>query len=124
MTAYTPPNENLSSFNSSLFVSADSNLTISEADMLYYRKWISDLKYPILLNSNTFTGALNTFSNAISVMGINISSNASSALTNINIGSTSNSSGQYNICMGQGAAPALTTGQYNIVSGYGSMNFI
>ena len=62
---------------------------------------------------------LNTLSDAISVMGLNISSNVTSALKNINIGSTSNSSGQYNICMRQDSAPVLTTGQYNIVSGYG-----
>lgn len=113
MSAYEKPQEYLPSFSSSDFLTSSDSLSLAKANSLYAR----------LSGSNIMSG-LNTFNNAILVMGLNISSNVSSALTNINIGSTSNSSGEYNICIGQGSASALTTGQYNIVSGYGSMNFI
>ena len=121
MTAYTPPNENLSSFNSSLFVSADSNLTISEADMLYYRKWISDLKYPILLNSNTFTGALNTFTNATIIAGTRIWGGNGLFGNNIYIvqdgSSNALSAGISNVAIGIQTLNTLTNGSQNTAVG-------
>ena len=86
MSAYNKPTEYLPTFSSLDFLTPDSSLSLSKANSLYAK----------LSGSNIMSG-LNTFSNAISVMELNISSNVSSALTNINIGSTSNSSGQYNI---------------------------
>lgn len=113
MSAYPVPLEQLPTFNSGDFITNTSTLTLSLANSLFAQ----------LAGSNIMSG-LNTFSNAISVMGVNISSNVSSALTNINIGSTSNSSGQYNICTGQGSGAGLTTGQYNIATGFNSMSSV
>jgi len=113
MSAYASPTEQLPTFNSGDFISSSSSITLSQANSLYAR----------LSGSNIMTG-LNTFSSAVSIMGVNFSSNASSLFTNIFIGSTSNPSGQNNICIGQGTASILTTGQYNIVNGFGSLSSV
>jgi hypothetical protein len=68
------------------------------------------------------SGALNTFSNAISVMGVTISSTLSSGFTNINIGSKSNSSGTNNICVGTNSGLLLTTGYNNMAIGLNALS--
>lgn len=106
MSSYDPPTEYLPSFSSNDFQSGSDSLSLSKANSLYAR----------LTGSNVMSG-LNTFDNAISVMGMNISSNIISAFTNINIGSTSNASGEYNICIGKFTGVNLSTGYNNIAVG-------
>lgn len=113
MSAYEKPQEYLPSFSSSDFLTSSDSLSLAKANSLYAR----------LTGSNIMSG-LNTFSNAISVMGINISSNVSSGNTNINIGSTSNSSGIDNMCVGRNSCLNLSTGYNNMAVGYDALSVI
>ena len=106
MAFYDCPSEYLPTFSSADFQSGSDSLSLSKANSLYAR----------LTGSNIMSG-LNTFDNAISVMGVTISSTVSSAFTNINIGSTSNASGEYNICIGKFTGVNLSTGYNNIAVG-------
>lgn len=113
MAFYEQPQEYLPTFSSGDFQSGSDSLSLSKANSLYAR----------LTGSNIMSG-LNTFSNAISVMGINISSNVSSGNTNINIGSTSNSSGIDNMCIGRNSCLNLSTGYNNMAVGYDALSVI
>ena len=97
MSAYEQPQEYLPSFSSSDFLACSDTLTLAKGHSIYAR----------LAGSKIMTGALNTFSNALSVMGVTISSNASSGFLKTNIRSTSNSSGINNICIGNNTCTIL-----------------
>lgn len=113
MSAYEKPQEYLPSFSSSDFLTSSDSLSLAKANSLYAR----------LTGSNIMSG-LNTFNDAISIMGVTISSTVSSAFTNINIGSTSNSSGEYNICIGKFTGSLLSDGYNNIAVGSSALAVI
>lgn len=112
MAFYEQPSEYLPSFSSSDFQAGNNPLTLSKGNSLYAR----------LAGSNIMSGALNTFSNAISVMGVTISSTVSSGFTSININSASNSSGTNNICVGTNSCLLLTTGYNNLAIGLNALS--
>lgn len=112
MSAYDQPSEYLPSFSSGDFHAGSDTLTLAKGNSLYAR----------LSGSNIMSGALNTFRNAISVMGVTISSTLGSGNTSININSTSNSSGTNNICVGTNSGLLLTTGYNNMAIGLNALS--